>query len=229
MRRLGAALLAITAILCLPSPARAQESAAEMHDTVEAATIRIEPELALAAPQPIQVGIALSKTPTFAYYISTGFFMYPFTQSTKSLLLYQFGAGVRFAPQDGPFYVAGELGFQNIQVSTDISSFKIEDEAIASNAVILLRSIYLAPSVGYRFALSRRITGSVELGAHIPVMPAGRMIIEDSASGRNSDNSAVLKVDSDTAFSRVAAIVLPKITLLRLTWRLGPLSEGDAP
>jgi hypothetical protein len=59
-----------------------------------------------------------------------------------------------------------------------------------------------------------------DIGVQIPILASGEMYLEDSNTGKNSNNSETLKVNSDVAMGRIAQLPIPRITLIRFTWLL---------
>ena len=60
----------------------------------------------------------------------------------------------------------------------------------------------------------------MDLGAQIPLIATGNMWLFDANNGQSSDNSSELQVESGTALNRIAGLIIPKLTLIRLTYDL---------
>jgi hypothetical protein len=190
-------------------------------------SIKLSPEASLGFPQGIQAGTeAFCENDSFycskklKFFAHMGFFRYPLVGGERYFRAFNFEIGSRIFPFQFPLYLATSVGYRNINVSADVSAFKIEEEIVATSATMRLSTLYFSPGIGWEFSLSRRLTLGVELGVQISLIASGDLFFEDQNTGANSDNSDVLKVQSEKQIGRIAHFILPTLTLFRFTWSL---------
>lgn len=183
------------------------------------------PELGMAFPQPLSVGAEAScKGKSFLcrsdlkYYATTGFFKWPLVIAERFASAFTAEVGVRYFPFSFPIFFSAGLGYRYINISTSIASFTIEGEALATTGSLKFATVYVSPSVGWNFNLSRKLLLGIDLGLQVPILGLGSFYLEDSNTGSNSDNSEVLKTNSGLQMNRIASLIIPKFTLVRLTW-----------
>jgi hypothetical protein len=181
---------------------------------------KIRPGVALGAPQPIQASVEAYQAENIRYFVSGGYFRYPWTARPSRLVqLASAEVGARYFPWNSWFFAGLGVGFRYTSVMADISSFSIGDQSVASAATLHLNDVFLSPVIGLNFRLGGSFALGCDLGAEIPIVPWGSLVIENAANGTNSSNSETLRVESGPAISRIAGLVLPRVTLFRLTWQ----------
>lgn len=178
------------------------------------------PTLDLGVPQPVRIGLEAHSDPMWRYFLDGGFIRLPAGGAKRSLGLFGLDLGGRWYPWGARFFLGGGMGYRRIDFWTDTSSYKIDDEVAVSDGNVYLHTVYVAPSVGAQFTLTEKLSIGFEAGVQLPIWALGRVILEDTSTGENSRNSEDLKVDSNRAMSRVAGLVLPQLTFLRLIWHL---------
>ena len=181
--------------------------------------------MAVALPQPLAVGVEASCQGSericredLKFYGTVGFFRWPITVAERSLSAFTLESGARYYPFKFPLYVSAGFGFRQLRLTTDVSSFTIEGESLATSGSLNLSTVYFTPTVGWTFSLSKDLFLGMEVGAQLPLIASGDLYLQDSATGANSDTSDTLKTNSATAMSRIARLPIPKFTLIRLTW-----------
>lgn len=180
---------------------------------------RYSPVAGVNLPQPLIVGIELWRPlQPWRPYAETGFAYIPL--GSKSVRAFSLHAGVRYFPWQDWFFTSASLGYRFFALSADVSSFKIDDQPLATSGSINLKSLVFTLAVGGSFKVGERLYLGFDLGAQIPLVASGSLYLEDSATGANSDNSADLYTDSAESMGRLARLVTPQITLVRLTWVL---------
>lgn len=182
--------------------------------------LHLAPELAIALPQPLQIGLEAHYDPRFRAFADLGYLKLNIGGSSRSVTLYDVHAGARWSPWNRWFFFTGAFGYRRIQLVGDISALKISGESIASTGNADLQTFYFAPGFGFNWDLSRKLSLNFDLGYQLPLHSYGSLSFEDRSTGENSANSPRLRVDSDRAMSRVAAIPIPQLTLLRFVWRM---------
>jgi hypothetical protein len=217
LRVMTAAALAATAFVETGLAAESQETAAP------AKTERIfRPTFELSIPQLLRAGVErdLDSESRFRGFAAAGLLLYPLSGSLPSVSVWGFEGGVRWHPFSESGWTFGlSGGFQQLVVDAGLSSLKVEGETIATSGSIQIRNWALKPSVAYTYRISENWEGSFEFAARIPLLSWGRLFFEDSGSGRTTENSPLLFVNSNTAMGRIASLVQPEITLFRLTYR----------
>ena len=173
----------------------------------------------IAVPQPLKLGVEAYVNPSIRPIFNLGYIKVPLGKN-RSVTAASVEAGARFSPWAKWNFFGASLGYRHLNLTTDISAFKIEDESLASLASVDLNTFYFAPTWGCRFALTQRLFIGFDLGLQIPLISSGSLKLEDLQSGQNSDNNERLRIDSDLSMSRVAGLLIPQVTLVRLTWYL---------
>jgi hypothetical protein len=183
------------------------------------------PEVAVSLPQPLQIGArAFCEGDEFFCkenlhaFMNAGYFYLPI--SSKSISAMSAELGARYFPFGKIFYLSGGVGYRAITLSADTSLFEIDDETIATDSQLNLRTLYFASALGASFSLSETLSISFDVGLQSPIMGSGNIHLSNDNTGEHSNNSDLLRVDSDPAVSRIARLPLPRITLFRLTWTL---------
>lgn len=197
------------------------EAAVTADPSAEPGKLRISPEAAIALPQPIKIGaeLALPGLSRLRPYGDAGYAWVPFSSGSKSLRVYSLEAGARYFPWEERFFASAALGFRYLGFSTDVSSFKIDDQAVATDGTIATKAFYAGLTLGAEFPLTSKLSFGFDIGLQIPLVAWGSLDLSDSTTGADSSNSELLAVDSN-GISRIAKLVLPQITLFRLRWNL---------
>lgn len=184
--------------------------------------LRISPQVALALPQPLAIGAETFRAHDTALrgFGSIGYVPVPLPGSGKSLSIFSIQAGARYFPWKRGFFGAFCLGYRHIAFSADTSAFKLDDVVVATNGTIDLHTVFLGSSLGAEFSLSQSLTFGFDLGLQLALMGSGRMNLVDSQTGTDSSNSDILAINDPSSMERVAKLLLPQITLFRLTWHL---------
>lgn len=188
-------------------------------------SIAWSPEVIVALPQPLSFGAVFSCEGSSAlcskawnYYSNVGFFRWPLAISERSFAEWSAEVGVRYAPFSFPLFFSMGVGYRYLSVSAQMASFTIEGETLASSGSLNFSTPFLAPSVGWNFTLSRNLVLGLDLGIQVPFLSSGTLYLEDAKTGTNSDTSEVLKTNSSLQMGRIASLLIPKFTLVRLTW-----------
>lgn len=191
-------------------------------------------DMSLGLPQPLVVGaqVYCQGSEWFCRkelrgYANTGVFLMPFGSGGKnSAFLFSAEFGGRYFPLQVPFnlpiYFSLGVGFRQLSLTADISSFKIAGETIATSGSLNLSSFYFYPTVGGEFQLTSSLVLSIDAGLQLPLLAAGNFYLVDATSGTNSNNSSNLATNSETAMGRIASLMIPCVTLARLTWLFSP-------
>lgn len=180
---------------------------------------KIAPEFMIALPQPLKLGVEAYKNPSIRPVFNFGYIKIPLGKG-RSVTAASVEAGARFSPWAKWNFFGAAFGYRHLNLTTDISAFKIEDESLATLASVDLNTFYFAPTVGCRFSLTERLFIGFDVGTQIPLISSGSLRLEDTETGQNSDNNDRLRIDSDRSMSRVAGLLIPQVTLVRLTWYL---------
>lgn len=182
------------------------------------------PELSVAVPQPLNLGVEVYQGDqiNFKFYLDAGYFQYPLSSSASfQFSIASIETGMRYSPYNNWWYLSLGMGFRNIRVmTTRISSFKIEDEVMATAGILGLSTFYFSPMLEARVSLSKSASVSFGVGVQISVFASGNLSLENSNTGANSDNSSTLAINSGTYISRIAAIIVPRVTLFRFSFDL---------
>ena len=142
--------------------------------------------------------------------------MYPLGASEKSLSVFNLETGVRFFPFDLPFFTGFALGIRNISLNADLSNFRVDGASLASSATLSFSTVYVGPLLGIKWTLGNGFLLEANAGIQLALYASGSMNFMNGDTGANSNNSDTLQVDSKAAMSRIAGILLPSITLIRL-------------
>jgi hypothetical protein len=188
------------------------------------ADLRVGPELALGLPQALQLGVEGYCTQESAIcaenlrvYFDIGGLQYPLSSlSQKSLGIFDLETGFRYFFSNGALFTGVALGFRNINLSADLSSFQIDGVVLATNASVSLSTLYVGPLLGVRFLLGNGFAFEADAGLQFAVYATGFMYLKNGSTGANSNNSSNLQVDSGVAISRLASLLLPSLTLVRI-------------
>ncbi len=182
--------------------------------------LRWAPEFKLSLIQPLQIGTEAYWAPSLRFFGDLGYVKFPIPNKQTTVDLFNVQAGARWFPFASWLFFYGSFGYRNFNISTDVSSFKVEDETIASSGTINLPAFYFAPGMGMIFELSESLSIGFDLGLQLPLISSGTLSFNDAATGENSNNSDQLKVNSGNAMGRISGLILPELTLCRLSWRL---------
>lgn len=182
--------------------------------------IRISPEFTLGFPQPLMLGVELSResNPEWRVYLDGGYFQYPLKIQTRGGSEYSVETGVRFSPLNNWFSMALGMGYRKIQAYVNTSAFTIDGATIVTDGVANLSTFYISPMLESRIHLSQKIDLMFGLGVQIPLIASGVMTLQNTNNSTNSSNSSILAIDQGDSTTRIAQLVLPRVTLLRLVW-----------
>lgn len=216
-----AALAVLPALLSYPTQA-ADEAAASQEKVTQPGFFKgwkIAPEFMIAAPQPLKLGVEAYSNPSIRPVLNFGYIKVPFGIN-RSVTIASVEGGARFSPWAKWNFFGAAIGYRHLNLTTDISAFKIEGESLATVGSVDLDTFYFAPTWGCRFSLTQRLFIGFDVGAQIPLISTGALRLEDAQTGQNSENNEVLRTDSERSMSRLAGLLLPQVTLVRLTWYL---------
>ncbi|MEO5969955.1 MAG: hypothetical protein ABIQ95_08505 [Bdellovibrionia bacterium] len=150
-------------------------------------------------------------------YVDMGGLLYPLAVSDKSLSVFNLESGVRYFPfSDSPFFTGFALGVRNVGLKADLSAFRVDGATLASSATVNFSTVYVGPLVGLKFALGNGFLIEGNAGLQWPIYASGSMYLLNGDTGANSNNSDTLQVDSKIAMTRIAGILLPSVTVIRL-------------
>jgi hypothetical protein len=188
------------------------------------AAIKVAQEYSLSLPQPIKVGGEAYCTndehfycsEKYRIYLNGGYAIYP--GSTFSFNIASIEGGVRYYPWNSMFYVGLGVGYRSINVSANISAFQIEGEVVATSATFSLQSPYFSPTAGVSIDVGKGISLGMDIGVQIAEFASGSVTLVNANNGTNSNNSTVLSVISDRAAGRVAGLIIPVVSLFKLTY-----------
>jgi hypothetical protein len=189
-------------------------------------SIQWGPEVGFSFPQPIQVGAQISCSgsalfcdPHWKYYLDTGFFPVPLSSNSRKLEIFSVETGARITPFSFPLTFTLGLGYRTIFFSTqDVSAFLLDGASVASDASLTFSTFYFGPSIGWEFTLSNQLALGIQAGMQFALIGNGSLFLSNQSTGANSSNSALLETDSGASLRRVASLVIPSLTLMRLTW-----------
>ncbi len=181
--------------------------------------LKYNPQLHIGFPQPLQLGCQIFSDPTFRVFSDIGFIRFPPSGDSKFIRLFNYQVGTMWFPFNSWFFLSGAMGYRRIGLAADMSGFKIGDQVVSSKGEIDLHTFYFAPSFGILMNISERISLGIDFGAQIALYSVGNMNFSND-KGEDSSNSADLATDSSRAFSRIAALLVPQVTLIKLVWRL---------
>jgi hypothetical protein len=182
----------------------------------------ISPELMVSLPQPLMVGVEIHRGEgsLFRMYMDGGYFKYPLSGDGKmAISTGTLESGFRLSPFQSWWSLSVGVGYRQFKYATNsLSSFSIDDEVLATEAAINLSTFYFSPMLEAKVNLSKSWELAFGLGVQIPIVGSGSITLLNSNDGTNSDNSDLLAVDSGNYISRVARLIVPRVTLFRLTW-----------
>jgi len=182
----------------------------------------ISAEATLSVPQPLQVGVVVTPPalPQMQFYLDGGYIQFSMGESgAVSAAEYSIESGTRFYPSNGWWGISLGVGYRNITIGTNkISQFVVDGTVLATDVQLGLSTFYFSPTLEARIRLSQYASLGFGLGVQIAVVASGAAFFQNSNDGTNSNNSSVLNVSSSDDFNRIAYFLLPRITLLRLTW-----------
>jgi|GEM_PF-1218276 hypothetical protein len=169
--------------------------------------------------QPIMLGMEIHRSdyPNFAAYLDGGYFLFPFSTSHIYFRIFSVESGLRYFFWKKKFSFSLGLGYRNILFLGDLSSLKVQDTTIATQARLAFAAFYFSPGIDYETYISRKLRISFGLGVQVPVF------VSSSLSFINDQNhiaDGLLYVDRYPYFNRVAMFVLPRVTLFKLIWDL---------
>jgi hypothetical protein len=196
-----------------------------VHATIE--SIQWGPEVGVSFPQPLQIGAQISCSGTglfchsrWKYYVDTGFFPVSLSSDSRKLEIFSIETGARITPFSFPLTFSLGLGYRTINFSTrDVSAFLLDGATVASNASLIFSTLYFNPGIGWEFNLSEQLTLAIQIGMQFALIGNGSLFLSNQSTGANSGNSSLLETDSGAPLRRVASLVVPSLTLMRLTWR----------
>jgi hypothetical protein len=188
------------------------------------AEIQFGPEISVSLPQTFQLGVEGYCTEgsficmeKLRGYVDMGGLLYPLAVSDKSFSVFNLESGVRYFPSSNfPFFTGFALGLRNVGLKADLSAFRVEGTTLASSAAINFLTVYMGPLIGIKFTLGNGFLVEANAGIQWPVYASGSMYLLNGETGANSNNSDTLQVDSKIAMSRIAGILLPSVTVIRL-------------
>ena len=193
------------------------------------AEVQFGPEFSISLPQTLQLGVEAYCTEGAFYcqdklrgYLDLGGLMYPLVLSDRALSVFNLETGVRYFPFslastfNPAFFTGMALGFRNVGIKADLSDFQVDGATLVSSALISLSTVYMGPFVGVKFSLGNGFLLEANVGIQLPLYASGFMYLSNGNTGASSNNSEQLQVDSGVAISRIARILLPSVTAVRL-------------
>ena len=175
------------------------------------------PEFGVTFPQPIRIGVEARTDTKVRYFFGGGYIKYPFSESTHQFSVMSFEGGARYFPHFYGLYAGLGLGYRRVGVTTNVSAFQIEGQAIATSASLALNTIYLFPSIGINFGLTKKLFIGFDIGVQYALAAWGSLNMNADGLTTNPND---LQVDNGPAMNRVAGLLVPEITLFRLSWVL---------
>lgn len=183
-------------------------------------------QLGLGVPQPLAIGAEAScREPRWycnrdmRYFASGGYFRLPIGDSSRALSVSSFQLGFRkFISKN--IYLGSGFGVRKIAVDANFAKITVDDVSLATSGDLSLWTLFFSPMVGAEFHIARRWTLGFDLGAQIALWGKGSMFLANSETGQNSDNSDMLRVSQGPALDRIAALPLPQVGLLRVSYEL---------
>lgn len=190
------------------------------------------PEAGISFPQVLSIGVearcqgseSFCRT-DLKFYLSGGYFRYPLVNADRSGQLWSAEAGARYFPFSFPLRFALGFGYRSVGITADTSAFTVNGEVLATSSSLNFYTFYFSPSVGYSVKLSKKLLLGFELGLQVSLMASGRLFLSNSNNGQDSNNSSLLDTESGMALGRVASLLLPTVTLARLTWYFDGIPE----
>jgi hypothetical protein len=181
----------------------------------------LAPIVALAFPQPLLVGIEVSRlSSSLRGYLEAGPFRYPISSADRAVSLYSIESGFRWMPLSKILLLNLGVGYRRVGFQGNLSSLTVEGEVIATGAEISFSTFYVTPSIGIELSLSQNLKCAFDLGAQVPLLAWGKMGVENQNNGTNSENAQILEIDSSDPMRRIAMLAIPKVTLFRLIWSM---------
>ena len=175
------------------------------------------PEFGVTFPQPLRIGVEARTDTKVRYYFGGGYFKYPLGSSTHQFSVMSFDGGARYFPHFYGLYASLGLGYRRVGVTTNVSAFQIEGQAVASSASLALNTIFFFPSIGINFGLTKKLFIGFDIGVQYALIAWGSLNMNADGLSTNSND---LQVDNGPAMNRVAGLLVPEITILRLSWVL---------
>lgn len=204
------------------------------------ASLRISPEAALSFPHALQIGASVedveenlrtseeerAETPernrwfslqNFKFFWDFGYLKYA-SSPNDSLELFDIQLGARYFPLNSWSFISQAVGYRAFSLSRDISTFKIASSSPATSGELNLKTLFYFPALGLSWRVSDSVTLETELGVQISLYADGLLNIKNSVTGQDSTNSPDLATDSKTAMSRIASLIIPELTLVRMIY-----------
>ena len=177
----------------------------------------------LGAPSPFELGYQRRLNERALGELGAGYLYLPAGQG-QALQLIQTEVRLRTEPWTSHprFQAGGSLGFFQISFSSSRLLKSVASELPSeSSASLTLRQIYAGPWVGWQWYRSERLSLSSELGLQIPLWAQGGISIDDPTADEATQNmERSLERASPRPFSYLAGKLLPRLSLIRLTWQI---------
>lgn len=207
-------------------------------------SLRISPEAALSFPHVLQVGACLDfpnpeaqgpgapsvestqEVPwfvsgfalqNFRFFIDGGYFKLA-SSPNDFIELFDVQMGTRFYPLNRWSFLSQAVGYRVLNLSRDISTFKIASNSPATSGELNLKTLFYFPAIGLSWEVSESITLETELGVQVALTADGLLNLKNAATGQDSTNTPDLATDSKVAMSRIASLIVPELTLIRLIY-----------
>jgi hypothetical protein len=196
-----------------------QTSAADSILFFKKSHLNIASELSLSFPQPLQVGFELTRTPGARWKIfgDTGIFALPLHSKDKSFKMFSFQGGVRYLPLRNRLFSVIGVGFRQASFSTNTSAFRIDDEVLATDGSITLRTLFIRLGIGVVFRLGEKLMFGMDAGYQFALLGGASLVFANSQTQQNSSSSGLLAVRSESLV-RIARLGVSQITLMRLSY-----------
>ena len=181
---------------------------------------QISPEFTVAFPQPLMIGAEAYRlnAPDLRLYLDAGYFQYPLSISSLGIKALTIESGVRYFPFNSWFCLSLGLGYRNLGAQADVD-LGVGDESTTASS-LGLSTLYFSPMIEAKIDLTKRIGIAFGVGAQISLLSSGSMNFQDNTNNMDSSNSPTLAVDSFSYLNHTAGLLMPRVTLFRLLWRL---------
>lgn len=182
---------------------------------------KLSPEVTLSFPQPLKVGFEFAATPHARWrsFGEAGIFSVPFHSRIRNIQMFSVQGGIRYFPKkDGLFSIIG-FGFRQASLSTNTSAFKIDDEVLATDGRMSLRTLFVHLGIGITFDLTEKLIVGMDAGYQLALLGGASLSFSNSQTQQDSSSSGLLAVRSDS-LGRVARLGVPQVTLMRLSYLL---------
>lgn len=172
-------------------------------------------------PQLAQVGVALRGFERWEPYLSGGYTPLPVPVSGGLLIASgSVQIGARYHPPgigDAGLFASLGLGYQNVGVGMPLRLGSLASDVGNPYSFLKVESVNFYPSVGWELKTRTSLTISFELGFQVPLLGGGAIDVQNP-SASSAALAASLEQASLTPLAFLGSRILPRATLVRLSW-----------